>query len=155
MMTALGATALPPGWLRGQGGRFRFRAPECAVEPDSEEDGGDGEHDRVVVRAAEQSHEAPPEPEERGSRRRPTSTPDDELGVNSPDGEKVPRMVIDLPPLIDFTAEDDDWVPPKAIMAPPAATAPVWGYAPLPPLLPLPAAAAGTGGFDPRPRRGR
>ena len=60
-------------------------------------------------------------------------------------------MVIDLPPLIDFTADDDDWVPPKAIMAPPPPRPPLFGGYGAAPAAPAPpaAAAAGTGGFRP------
>ena len=161
MMTAFveegGDPALPPGWL-GEGGGgdgFRFlELPEMLPSFDSEE--GRAAMASMIASSfgPPSSHtRPPPEPEERGVTSPFDEYPsDDELGVNSPDaGEKVPRMVIDLPPLIDFTADDDDWVPPKAIMAPPPPRPPLFGGYGAAPAAPAPpaAAAAGTGGFRP------
>ena len=126
MMTAFveegGDPALPPGGL-GEGGGgdgFRFlELPEGLPSFDSEE-GRAAMASMIASSFGPRAVTEPPRSQRSGGTSPFDEYPsDDELGVNSPDAGKVPRMVIDLPPLIDFTAEDDDWVPQRRYGAPP------------------------------------
>jgi sterile alpha motif and leucine zipper-containing kinase AZK len=125
----------------GAGGSFSFlELPESV--PDFASGGGADAMASAVASSfgAPSSHQRPSAPRAQDAVASPfdDANSDDELAAATEErsalAEKAETPTIDLPPLIDFDAEEDSWEPPRAAAAPPPPPRPplFGGYAQTP-----------------------
>ena len=125
----------------GAGGSFSFlELPESV--PDFASGGGADAMASAVASSfgAPSSHQRPSAPRAQDAVASPfdDANSDDELAAATEErsalAEKAETPTIDLPPLIDFDAEEDAWEPPRAVAAPPPPPRPplFGGYAQTP-----------------------
>ena len=140
----------------GAGGSFSFlELPESV--PDFTTGGGADATASAVASSfgAPSSHQRPSAPRAQDAVASPfdDANSDDEQLQDSALAEKAETPTIDLPPLIDFDAEEDAWEPPRAAAAPPPPPRPplFGGYAQTPAQCsgPLASGAAPVGAHRP------